>query len=98
MKKAKIMLLSLTIFAIVGGVLAFKAKSFNASFCTKTFPLGGGGANSFCDLPTLRVNRQIVVGSATIYATSFDLEDRSITTTIQCTPFLVCPAVRLAID
>jgi hypothetical protein len=33
MKKIKIMLLSLALFAIVGGALAFKAK-FNKSFCT----------------------------------------------------------------
>jgi hypothetical protein len=33
MKKVKIMLLSLALFAVVGGALAFKAK-YNKSFCT----------------------------------------------------------------
>lgn len=33
MKKVKIMLLSLALFAVVGGALAFKAK-FDQSFCT----------------------------------------------------------------
>ena len=37
MKKAKIMLLAITVMAIVGGVLAFKAKTVNERFiCTTT--------------------------------------------------------------
>src|SRR5690348_12547436 len=34
MKKVKIMLLSLALFAVVGGALAFKAKLGNNKFCT----------------------------------------------------------------
>ena len=41
MKKVKIMLLSLALFAVVGGALAFKAK-FQTDFCTtKTILVGG---------------------------------------------------------
>jgi uncharacterized protein YxeA len=37
MKKAKIMLTAITVFAVVGGALAFKAKTFSSSniFCSK---------------------------------------------------------------
>jgi hypothetical protein len=35
MKKVKIMLTAITVFAVVGGALAFKAKNFTSSlFCT----------------------------------------------------------------
>ena len=35
MKKAKIMLVAITVFAAVGGLLAFKAKTFNGKvYCT----------------------------------------------------------------
>jgi len=35
MKKVKIMLTAITVFAIIGGALAFKAKKFNTSiYCT----------------------------------------------------------------
>jgi len=33
MKKAKIMLLSIAILAVVGGALAFKAEKFNLVYC-----------------------------------------------------------------
>lgn len=39
MKKIKIMLMSLALFAIVGGALAFKAR-FNQAFCTAN-PING---------------------------------------------------------
>jgi hypothetical protein len=43
MKKLRIMLLSLALFAIVGGALAFKAK-FDTDYCTtNTIPDGSGG-------------------------------------------------------
>jgi hypothetical protein len=43
MKKVKIMLLSLALFAVVGGALAFKAK-FSESYCkTATIQVAGGG-------------------------------------------------------
>lgn len=34
MKKVKFMLAAITIFAVVGGALAFKAKTFSVAFCT----------------------------------------------------------------
>ena len=42
MKKIKIMLISLALFAIVGGALAFKAK-FHDSFCTADAYFNGVG-------------------------------------------------------
>lgn len=42
MKKAKIMLLGITIMAVVGGVLAFKAKTYGQLFCTRLIENGPG--------------------------------------------------------
>lgn len=42
MKKVKVMLLSLLVFAVVGGALAFKAK-FDQEFCTAPAVALGGG-------------------------------------------------------
>ena len=37
MKKAKVMLMSICVLAVVGGALAFQAKSFNGKrYCTNT--------------------------------------------------------------
>jgi hypothetical protein len=35
MKKAKIFLSAIAVFAVVGGALAFKAKTFSDQFCTR---------------------------------------------------------------
>jgi hypothetical protein len=35
MKKAKIFLSAIAVFAVVGGALAFKAKTFGQAFCTR---------------------------------------------------------------
>lgn len=35
MKRVKIMLTAITVFAVVGGALAFKAKKFGIDYCTK---------------------------------------------------------------
>jgi hypothetical protein len=43
MKIAKLMLLSLSIFAVAGGVLAFKARSFSNKYCVGT----NNGVNTF---------------------------------------------------
>ena len=50
MKKVKIMLLSLALFAVVGGALAFKAK-FNRTWCvTNAYSAIVGGATIYyCD-------------------------------------------------
>ncbi len=98
MKKAKIMLMTLAVFAVLGAALAFKAKTFNAAFCTKTF-VAGGPATSICDLTTTLPNRVVVAGTPTIYATSLDKDGDPITTTTQCEEAqLPCPAVRLIAD
>jgi hypothetical protein len=42
MKKAKIMLLSVAVVAVVGGALAFKANSkFNRAYCYRIDPVAG---------------------------------------------------------
>ena len=52
MKKLKIMLLSLALFAIVGGVLAFKTKILTA-YCTASVINGGSCANVLCSNLTI---------------------------------------------
>ena len=66
MKKVKFMLLSLALVAVVGGALAFKAKSGN-QFCTtlaSTFGVAGAftcvdpaDANATLHCPNLLINR-----------------------------------------
>jgi len=46
MKKVKIMLTAITVFAVVGGALAFKAQKFGQTVYTTTNPAGG-----ICDQP-----------------------------------------------
>jgi hypothetical protein len=48
MKKVKIMLLSLALFAVVGGALAFKAK-FSNKYCV-TFTIKNAQGQPACDL------------------------------------------------
>jgi len=47
MKRIKLMLLSLSLFAVVGGALAFKAR-FNTDFCTTATIPGVSPASQFC--------------------------------------------------
>jgi len=49
MKKAKIMLTAITVLAIVGGALAFKAKKFDTNYCTTA--VVAGHAPGKCILP-----------------------------------------------
>lgn len=51
MKKIKIMLLSLLLLAVVGGVLAFKAK-FVRTYCT-TLPIANGSGQLVCPTTTI---------------------------------------------
>jgi len=62
MKKLKIMLLSLALFAVVGGALAFKAK-FLVNYCTTDIPGGG--------LTCADVNCPIFTNSTTLGASVF---------------------------
>ena len=45
MKKAKIMLMAIAVFGVVGGALAFKAKSFQSHLFYST------GVNGLCTVP-----------------------------------------------
>ena len=46
MKKVKIMLLAVTVFAAVGGALAFKAQKYSSTlYCTSKSPDEGGICN-----------------------------------------------------
>jgi len=42
MKKVKIMLTAITVMAVVGGALAFKANRFDKQFCTRAIADGTG--------------------------------------------------------
>jgi hypothetical protein len=99
MRKAKILLMSLAICAALGAALAFKVEVSGGgfTFCTKTYVVGGPSV-SICDLSTLLINSLVVPGSPNVYATSLNLEGEPITTTLQCTPELSCPALRLKKD
>jgi hypothetical protein len=66
MKKIKIMLLSLALFAVVGGALAFKAK-FNTKFCTAAY-VQGGSKPSTC--PNLVVRSTTQGASQTYWTTT----------------------------
>ncbi len=53
MQKVKIMLSAITVLAVVGGALAFKAKTFGAVYCYRTTQGGAGRCTagittSFC--------------------------------------------------
>ena len=89
------MLMTLAVFTVLGAALAFKAKTFNTIFCTTTY--SGGSPVGICNSTTLLSSQQ-VLGDPNVYATSFDKEDKIITTTLQCTDELDCPAVRLIVD
>lgn len=79
MKKVKIMLMSLLVFAVVGGALAFKAK-FNTEYCT-TLPRVDGsglyctnaaGANLLCPNPAL--NRTITNSGSPVCTTIMPID------------------------
>jgi hypothetical protein len=93
--KPKIVLLSFVVVAILGTALAFKARTYNAIYCTRTY-VAGGPATSFC--PNCLKNRIEVPGTPTIYATSLDAEGNAITSCDQCTEELPCPRMRLLVD
>jgi len=61
MKKVKIMLLSMALFAVLGGVLAFKAK-FLKLYCTTDLPSGLACSEVICPVLTM---------STTALATTF---------------------------
>jgi hypothetical protein len=48
MKKAKIMLTAITVLAIAGGVLAFKAKTFNQVCYYSSTTTHTGGTGDYC--------------------------------------------------
>jgi hypothetical protein len=77
MKKAKIMLTAITVLAIVGGALAFKAKKFSIDYCTTLTTTGG------CRIFTPQ--QKAGTGTATIF---YAVDDGS-----QCADNLPCNAL-----
>jgi hypothetical protein len=72
MKIAKLMLMSVAIFAVVGGALAFKAKTFSSKFCVGT----ADGVNTF--VPTYSAAHKFTIDTeapSLIYRTSDALGD-----------------------
>jgi hypothetical protein len=69
MKKIKIMLLSLALFAVVGAALAFKAK-FSVKYCTTAVVNGVCPANASC--PNLIVNKTTttIAADGVVYCTT----------------------------
>jgi hypothetical protein len=60
MKKVKIMLLSLTLIAVVGGALAFKVNKFDQNYCT-TVPWQEG-SDKYCTYdPPIALKQQLIV-------------------------------------
>ena len=96
MKKAKIMLPSLSLFAIFGAVLAFKEKMSVIHWCSTTRALGINATTSNC--PLLIRNRTTDEGTPTIYATLLDEDGNAIVIEDQCTPALNCVKVKLRTD
>ena len=96
MKKAKIMLLSLALFAILGATLAFKAKMSTIDWCSTTRALGINATTTNC--PLLLLNRTIDAGAPTIYATFLDKDGNAIVNADQCTAELNCEKFKLKAD
>ena len=69
MKRIKLMLTSLALFAVVGGALAFKAN-FDQSFCT-AFPDGTGTDACLKACPTRIDNRQILPTGTLVCTANF---------------------------
>jgi hypothetical protein len=85
MKKVKIMLASVVLFAAVGGALAFKAKSFGVGYC-KGEPYVQGIAQSACPIGTLSKEE----GSAFFYAKQTD-------NTLNCAN-QECPSLAITVE
>jgi hypothetical protein len=66
MKRIKIMLTSLALFAVVGGALAFKAN-YAQSFCTAA---PGTGTNACLKACPTRIDNQAIGGSGTLVCTA----------------------------
>lgn len=78
MKKAKIFLGAIAVFAVVGGALAFKAKTFGQDFCTRAIAAGEGACQASYTGKILAVS-----GIKTYYYTTTD--DKLACTLTQCT-------------
>lgn len=77
MKKAKIMLVVITVMAFLGGALAFKAKKEGQLFCTRLIANGEG----VCQGSYIGIIR-IAPGSKSYYYTTTD--DQSACAQAQC--------------
>jgi hypothetical protein len=95
MKKAKIMLLTLAVFAVLGAALAFKAKTFQTKFCSTTRVLDANLAKTnVCPLFTTSTT---AIGVVNRYATSIKLDGLPVTIADDCQQ-VECPKVRLIVD
>ncbi len=81
MKKVKMMLLSLGLFAVVGGALAFKAK-YSTSYCTAPTQQGIACAQKFCP--------NIVANSTTLNAGTQPFVCTALPVDGQCQPNTRC--------
>jgi hypothetical protein len=88
MKKAKIMLMSTVVLAVVGGALAFKAKAVDKTFCIQpeVTPVNAQSTTlpEFCNEP---IAESKIDGSALFYATTAPDPECALVTS--------CPAIPL---
>lgn len=80
MKRIKIMLTSLALFAVVGGALAFKAN-FNGTFCTAT--PGTPGPN-VCAKACPNFTTKVQPGSTGDFVCTAEYDDNNCQTPPQC--------------
>ena len=82
MKNVKMMLLSLALFAVVGGALAFKAK-FKTNYCTTTATPGADNSSLFC--PLKAASTTINAGAFAFVATTDYDDNECQTPNLHCT-------------
>lgn len=83
MKRVKIMLLSLALFAVVGGALAFKAK-YNIKFCTAPTEVGKA-CTQVAACPNLVVNSTTTNDAGIQFVCTTTPQDGQCPTNIKCT-------------
>jgi hypothetical protein len=68
MKKVKIMMTAIAVLAVVGGALAFKARTFGTQFCTRAVGAGQGKCET-----TIYNGKTTQAAVGTFYYTSTDI-------------------------
>jgi hypothetical protein len=79
MKKVKVMLTAIGILAIVGGALAFKARTFGQSFCTRALDQEAGTCAA------AKYVGKIAPGAAGVIYYTSPADNVNSCTTVQCT-------------